>query len=53
MPKNAHEIIEALAQQGIIAGYPADESTIIVCATEMTTDEDIATFKNALEGELK
>ncbi|MFA5591869.1 MAG: aminomethyl-transferring glycine dehydrogenase subunit GcvPA [Micavibrio sp.] len=46
---DAKAIAETLAAQGIIAGYPAD-GKLIVAATEMTTDEDIAAFAAALKG---
>lgn len=52
LPKNTKDVVESLAQKGIIAGYPAEENTLVVCATEMTTDEDIKQFKEALEKEL-
>jgi len=48
--KDAHAIIESLAQQGIIGGFAASENQIVVAATEMTAAEDIAAFAKALEG---
>ncbi len=48
--KNAQDIVQQLAdEQGIIAGYPADENTILITATEITTNGGITALKNALE----
>jgi glycine dehydrogenase subunit 1 len=47
----AGKIVEKLTQKGIIAGYPHGHE-IIVAATEMTTDEDIAAFADALREEI-
>ncbi len=49
--RNVSEIVEQLATQGIIAGLAADQ-TLIVAATEMTTDADIAAFADALSREI-
>lgn len=49
LTKDAKAVVEALAKQGIIAGYPV-ENKLIVAATEMATDEDIAAFVAALKG---
>lgn len=49
LPKPAKEIVEALAEQGIIAGYPVDDNKLLVCATEMTTPGDIDKFAIALK----
>ena len=35
-------------QENIIAGYPLDGNRLLVCATEMTTDADIAALVKAL-----
>jgi len=49
-----YDVIEALAQQGIVAGYdlshdyPELENGLLVCATETKTDQDLDTFTNAL-----
>ncbi|MCD8497651.1 MAG: aminomethyl-transferring glycine dehydrogenase subunit GcvPA [Alphaproteobacteria bacterium] len=45
--KDAKGVVEALAQKGIIAGYP-DGRKLVVAATEMTTEADIAAFAKAL-----
>lgn len=48
---NAHDIIQQLADEhSIIAGYPADEKTILITGTEITTQGGIKDLKNALEG---
>jgi glycine dehydrogenase subunit 1 len=59
LPKGteAKALVETLAQKGIIAGYPMGNETsgykdLLVAATEMTTDEDIAAFATALRGAL-
>ncbi|WOI53693.1 aminomethyl-transferring glycine dehydrogenase subunit GcvPA [Parvularcula sp. LCG005] len=61
LPKNAATVVENLAHKGIIAGVPGSrlwpdnadtENLLIVAATEVTTDADIAAFAVALKGEL-
>ena len=47
---DAHKIVQQFGKQGIIAGYPAAKDKLVVAATEMTSDEDIATFAAALKG---
>lgn len=47
--KDAQTLVENLAAQGIIAGYPMN-GKLIVAATEMTTDADITAFVEALKG---
>ncbi|WP_031552383.1 aminomethyl-transferring glycine dehydrogenase subunit GcvPA [Parvularcula oceani] len=58
LPKDAAEVTEALAQRGIVAGVPGGRlwpgeddlaNLLIVAATEVTTDDDIAALKSALE----
>jgi glycine dehydrogenase subunit 1 len=53
--KNAEQVIENLADQGIIGGYPltkhGHENRIIVTATEITTDGGITALANALAEE--
>ncbi len=51
LPKgtDATTLVENLAAQGIIAGYPVDDK-LILAATEITTDADIAAFAEALKG---
>ena len=57
LPKPAADIVDALAQKGIIAGVPASRlmpndpavrDLLIVAATETNTDDDIAAFAGAL-----
>ncbi len=48
LTKPAAQVVEALAEKGIIAGYPAAENTLLVAATEMTKDEDIKAFTKTL-----
>jgi glycine dehydrogenase subunit 1 len=60
LPKPADEVVEALARHDILAGVPfsrldpsADmDDVLLVCATETTTDEDIAAFAAALAQEI-
>src|SRR5690606_15944563 len=40
--KPAPVIVRQLAGQGIIAGYAAADNRLVLAATEMTTDDDIA-----------
>ncbi len=48
--KNAHDIVQTLADDyGIIAGYPANKNTILITATEITTDNGITALANALQ----
>lgn len=48
LPKPAQGVVEALAARGIIAGYAAQGNHLIVAATEMTTEADIAALAQAL-----
>jgi len=54
LPRNAAEVVEALAKKGILAGVPGPrlgyaDNLLIVAATETNTDEDVAAFTKALE----
>ena len=57
---DAAEVVEALAARDILAGVPFSrldpsagmDDVLLVCATETTTDEDIAAFAGALAEEL-
>lgn len=49
LPKNAKDVAEALAEKQIIGGYALDGNKLLVCATEMATDEDITALCGALE----
>lgn len=46
--RDAEPVVEALARQGIIAGYPEGRN-LIVAATEMTRDEDIERLADAMK----
>ena len=46
--KPVKEIIIAIAHENIIPGLRLDDYRLLVCATEMTTDEDIKTLCDAL-----
>ena len=60
LPRPAAPVVEALVTRGVIAGVPFSrldpsaclDDVLLVCATEMTTDEDIAAFAGALEAEI-
>jgi glycine dehydrogenase subunit 1 len=56
------EVVEALARAGVLAGVPVSrfypsrpelEDLLLVAATEMVTDEDIAIFASRLQGALR
>lgn len=52
--KNAYEIVETLADKyRIIAGYPTDQHTILITATEITTDTGIDALVVALKEAVK
>jgi glycine dehydrogenase subunit 1 len=48
LPKPAKDVVDRLAAKGIIAGLPLDGNRLLVAATEMTSDADIATLCDAL-----
>ena len=54
LDRNVGEVIEALARRNIVGGYdlsrhyPELGNAMLVCATEMRTDEDIARYAAAL-----
>ena len=49
LPKNAKEVVDGLADQGIIAGYPLGDNQLLLTATEMVTDADIDALVTALK----
>lgn len=53
LPKPADEVVKALIDKNIIAGYALDKNRLLVTATEMTSEHDITIFANALRGVLK
>lgn len=50
---NAKELVNKLTAKNIIAGYPADDKTIILCATELTNGEAIRKLVEGLKSELR
>ena len=60
LPRNAAEVVEALARRDIIAGVPyarldpggGMDDVLLVCATETTLDEDISALADALKAEI-
>lgn len=50
LPRDAGDVVQTLADKGVIAGYPLEGRRLIVCATEMTSEDDIEKFvKNMKE----
>ncbi|HEX6833938.1 MAG TPA: glycine dehydrogenase, partial [Rudaea sp.] len=58
LPRPAHEVVEQLGHEGIVAGfalgeeYPELENVLLVCATETKTEEDLDLFAKAMRGAL-
>jgi glycine dehydrogenase subunit 1 len=60
LPKPAAAVVEALATEGILAGVPFErldptaglDEVLLLAASELTTDADIAALGRALEGAL-
>ncbi|MEX6632250.1 aminomethyl-transferring glycine dehydrogenase subunit GcvPA [Hyphococcus lacteus] len=61
LPVKASDIVERLAEDGILAGVPGDrlwpfdrsaDNLLLVAATECVTDEDINSFATSLRGAL-
>jgi glycine dehydrogenase subunit 1 len=54
LDRNVAEVLEALTQRGIVGGfdlsrhYPELGNALLVCATELRTDEDVAEYEAAL-----
>lgn len=59
LPRPASEVVEALAQAGIVAGvalgedYPEHGDALLVCATETKTAGDLDRFAEALAGAVR
>lgn len=59
LPVPAGAVIEALLEQGILAGldlgrfYPGMDNVILVCATEKRTEAELAAYQEALAGVLQ
>jgi glycine dehydrogenase subunit 1 len=57
LPKPAHDVVEALAQKGVLGGVPFSrlapgagmDDVLLVAATETVTSDDIAAFAAALK----
>ncbi|HRK97137.1 MAG TPA: aminomethyl-transferring glycine dehydrogenase subunit GcvPA [Alphaproteobacteria bacterium] len=49
LPLSSEKFIQDMALKNVIAGLPLEENKVLVTATEMTTDQDIVTFVNALK----
>jgi glycine dehydrogenase subunit 1 len=48
LPKDAYQTVKTLTARGIIGGLPLDGNRLLVAATEMTEDKDIAALCAAL-----
>lgn len=49
LSKDANEVVQALADQGIIAGLALADNKLLVAATEMTKDDDMTSFVEGLK----
>lgn len=60
LPKNANDVVEALAKRGVLGGVPVSRLTaknmsgdhdnlLLVCATETASDDDMTAFETALK----
>jgi glycine dehydrogenase subunit 1 len=52
LSKDARKTAQSLLEDQIIAGLPLDGNRLLVCATEMTSDEDMDIFVHYLNREL-
>ena len=52
LPKPAAGAVQALADKGIIAGYALEGNRLLLAATEMTTEADIAALCDALRAHI-
>ncbi len=48
LQRESKQLVEDLATCGIIGGYPLEGNKMLVCATEMTTDDDIQELVDTL-----
>lgn len=53
LPVDAHDLVNGLAEKGIIAGYPLDGNRLLCAVTEMTTLKDVEEFVSALTEAIK
>jgi glycine dehydrogenase subunit 1 len=49
LPKEAKEVVEALAKRGVIGGLALEGNKLLVAATELTQGEDVKAFVEALQ----
>jgi glycine dehydrogenase subunit 1 len=49
LPVDSDVFLQKMQQKGILAGIKISEDKVLVCATEMTTDEQIDSYLGALE----
>lgn len=49
LPFNAQKAVDALAKQGIVAGYPLAGNQLLVTATELTTKFEVKSLCHALD----
>ena len=49
LPVSASNMVEKLAANGIIAGYPLDGGKLLLAATEMVSEEDIERLVRGIE----
>jgi glycine dehydrogenase subunit 1 len=61
LPKNANDVVDALAAKGVLAGVPASrlfpedkslDNVLILAATETVMDEDVTALIDGLKGEV-
>jgi glycine dehydrogenase subunit 1 len=52
LTKPSADVVQTLADQGIVAGFALKGNKLLLAATEMTTDEDIAALCKALSAAL-
>ena len=50
--KSAEKLVQDLADQNIIAGYPANDSTLLIAITEIATEGGIQALTDAIKGAL-
>jgi glycine dehydrogenase subunit 1 len=49
---SAEKLVQDLADQKIIAGYPANDSTLLIAVTEIATNSGIKALTDAIKGAL-
>ncbi len=49
IPKSSKDVVQVLAKRGIIAGHALSGNQILLAATELTTDGDVAALYQALK----